>query len=550
VKRTAPVCLTSAWGSQYWTLYSPPRRELAQIYTHERIDLSKPGAQTVRVRMSGFHNGASDLAASGYVFLTDCNKSFLVYSTGKPNAWDTIQCELLSRVLGPTGVTAPFSLADLRAWRLEVAMRHGRARPTLTDAQNRVVPLYGLNLRTQAGHALAPEIADDGVPTGDYLLPPNLAGPVKICGKVRLATPDGIREELIEKTVTPDAERAAKPVLPRLDLLGWGAPSYEFSTKSSHAAESMRQEIADAKAAGLTKLLIHARTSKETLYPSRIALPSTITEGDALALAVAEGRKQGVEIYAACILGVAQPDDLKAHPDWAMIGRSGKPEDWYCYNHPGVRAFHAALLAEIVTRYDVAGIALDYVRPGGGCHCPRCAKGFEAKFHKPIKNVGAYDDDWRAWQRDSITDYVRLLRGALRKARPTARLVGYMWARFAPDKDRAIQDWPRWLKEDLMDFVAVGQYTPSTPWFRAECRAMRVIADRELGGRADLIYPLLGVGYIHRANPSHAAAAAVIHRHLQAAREEGMSAAGFFSFSEIRPHAETARAHSAVPSSR
>jgi len=68
--------------------------------------------------------------------------------------------------------------------------------------------------------------------------------------------------------------------------------------------------------------------------------------------------------------------------------------------------------------------------------------------------------------------------------------------------------------------------------------------ERELMGRTDRVCPLLGVGHIHQANPSHAAAAAVIGRHLQTAREEGMRAAGFFAFYDIRPHTETSRAHS------
>ncbi|MBI5820068.1 MAG: family 10 glycosylhydrolase [Verrucomicrobia bacterium] len=570
VKKTAPAYLTSAWGSNYWTLYSPERRELAQIFTDERIDLSKPGPQTVRVRMNGFANRASDLAASGYVFITDGAKNFLIYDPRKPAGerykdsttgqtfthWDTIKIELLSRVLGPTGVTAPFSLADLRSYRFAVTARRDgnivKVRPTLADAQNNVVPLYGLDLRAEAAGkrmALVAEVADDGVPTGDYLgqMPTDTNGSLKVFGKVRLATPAGIREELIEESVSLAAATAsaAKPSLPPLDLLGWGYTSYELSTKASHGPQSMRLLVADAKAAGVTKLLIHARTSRETLYPSRIAAPATVAECDLLALATAEGKKQGVNIYAAYVLGIAQPDDLKAHPDWAMIGRNGKPGDWYCYNNPDVRAFHASLLAEIVTRYDVAGVAVDFVRPDSGCFCPRCAKGFDAKFHKPLGSAGNYDSDWLAWQRDSITDYVRELRTALRKARPDAQLAGYVWARFAPDKDRAGQDWPRWLKENLMDFVAIGQYTPSTPWFRAECHTVRMIAERELMGRTDRVCPLLGVGYIHQANPSHAAAATVIGRHLQAAREEGMRAAGFFAFYDIRPHTETAHAHSA-----
>ena len=568
VHKPAAAYLTSAWGSQYWTLYCPQRNELAQIYTDERLDLSQSGKRTVPVRMCGFADRASNLAASGYVFITESSKSFLVYSTKKPkgepysdpktgktfNYWDTVKVELLSRALGPEGVAAPFSLADLRSHRLSVSARADRGavrvRPTLIDAQSNVVPLYGLELRAKARDKmvkLEPELAADGVPTGDYLahFPDREPGSIRVLGMVRLATPKGTEQQPMDETmpVAPSVATAtAAP--PRLDLLGWGYPSYSLSPKASHGPDSMRRLVADAKAGGVTKLLIHARTSRGTLYPSRIAPAATVGEWDMLAAAVKEGKRQGVEIHAAYILGIAQQADLKAHADWAALGRSGKPNGWYCYNNSDVRAYHASLLAEIVTQYEVAGVSLDFCRPGGGCFCPRCAQAFQAKYGKPLKGVDSYDPDWLKCQRDSITEYMRDLRQALRHARPDARFSGYVWGRLAPDKDRAGQDWPRWLKEDIMDSVAVGMYTPSTPLFRSECHTLRQIAERDLGGRAERIYPLLGVGYIQDANASHAAADAVIGRHLWAARQEGMRAAGFFAFFSIRPHLQTAAAHS------
>ena len=568
VKRPAPAYLTSAWGSQYWTLYCPPRRELVQIYTDERLDLSVPGRRTLPVRMCGFSDRASDLAASGYLFVTEDSKSFLVYSTEKRKGerykdprtghtfsyWDTVEVKLLSRALGPSGVAAPFSLADLSSYRLSVSARADgdavRVRPTLTDARGSAVPLYGLALRGKAQDKelkLAPELAADGVPTGDYLarFPGEKPRSITVRGTVRLACPGGTKEELIDTTVAvaPPVATAA-PALPRLDLLGWGYPGYSLSPKASHGPDSMRRLIADARASGVTRLLVHARTSKETLYPSRIAPAATVGEWDTLAQAVKEGSRQGVEIHAAYILGIAQEADLKAHPEWAARGRGGKPNGWYCYNHPEVRSYHASLLAEIVKRYKVAGVALDFCRPGGGCFCPRCAEGFEARHGKPLKGVGDYDPDWVSWQRNSITEYMRELRQALRKARPDAKFSGYVWGRLAPDKDRAGQDWPRWLREGIMDFVAVGMYTPSTPRFRAQCRVLRQIADRELGGSVERIFPLLGVGYIQQANPSHAAADAVIDRHLGAAARQGLRAAGFFAFYGIRTHLDTVAAHS------
>jgi hypothetical protein len=473
--------------------------------------------------------------------------------------WDTVEATRLSRFLCPSGVAAPFSLADLRSYRLSVSARGDagavRIRPRLVDAGGNSVPLYGLRLRVEAaGRSMWAhrETAVDGVPTGEYLarFPGEMPESVVVRGDMGLARPAGFERRVITATMpVAPAPAAISPALPALDLLGWGYPTYSLAPGASHGPESMRQLVADARAAGVTKLLVHARTSKETTYPSRIA-PNTRPEWDRMEAAVAEGRRQGVAIYAAYEVGIAQESDLEAHPDWAALDRNGKPNGWYCYTNPGVREYHASLMAEIVTRYDVAGVSLDHCRPGSGCFCPLCAKGFEARYGKQIRDVDTYDSDWVNWKRDSITEYMGELARTVRGARADAKFTGYVWGRFGPDKDRAGQDWPRWLREGIMDFVAVGMYTPSTPFFRAQCCGLRIVADRELGGDASRIYPMLGVSYIQRAYPSHAHADAVIARHLRAVQEEGLSCAGFFPFYALRPHLKTAAACSVAATAK
>ncbi|MBX7211175.1 MAG: family 10 glycosylhydrolase [Verrucomicrobiaceae bacterium] len=556
VKKSSPVYLTSAWGSQYWTLYNATQRRVVQIHTDERIDLSATGERDVVVKMNAFSAGASHLEPGGYVFLADCPKGFLVYPTEPPRAkyLEVFKTELLSRSLGARGVAAPFSIADLSAheWSVE-ARRDGKSvlvKPELIDAKKAGVPIFGPKVCASLGDKSWPLIEQTdaaGVPTGEYRwdAAPANAESANVSMKVRLAFPDGIREESVDKEVIIAPAKETKTAEPeKLALLGWGYPSMDFSTKESHGASSVDDLFADAKAAGISKLVVHARSNKETYYPSRIATPGATFGWDVMAAAAASSKKHGVPVYAGYILGIAQDVDLKVHPDWAALDSKGKPTGWYCFMNPEVRAFHAAMMTEIVTRYEVAGVAMDYVRPGSGCFCPRCAKGFETDSHRPWNTVKESDGDWIQWERDRITDYVRELRAAIRKARADAHLGGYVWARFAPDKDRAMQDWPRWLKEDLMDFVGVGQYTASAPWFRAECHAMRDIATNELGGDMSRIHPLLGLGYIHQANPSHATDADAIDHQLRAAREEGCTAAGYFAFYEMRHHIELSRSHS------
>jgi len=64
-----------------------------------------------------------------------------------------------------------------------------------------------------------------------------------------------------------------------------------------------------------------------------------------------------------------------------------------------------------------------------------------------------------------------------------------------------------------------------------------------VGGDTTRIFPLMGPSYIQGAFPSYAEADAVIDRHLQAAREEGMTGAGYFPTSAIRTHIETSARH-------
>ena len=560
VLRPAPVYLNSAWGSQYWTLYCPERRELAEIYTDERLDLSKTGRTTCTFPMTGFSDHADALSPGSYVFVTDRFKNFLVYSTEKGKGepyhdirtgksfafWDGVKIERFSKAVGPQGVAAPFSLADLTSYTLVASASSTdgvvRVAPAIRDAGGTLVPLHGLELSVSGAgktQTAEEEIDDDGVPTGAYLL----AGPmatkrIRVTGTVRVAAPQGLTEARLEADVDV-LPVAGKPLkLQPLQLAGWGGGHYSLAHGAANGQASVRNLVADARAAGVSRLIVVVRSSTAMRYPSEVALGAQ-PEWDLAACAVQEGKRFGVDIFAGYILGIAQPIDLEKRPEWAMLDRSGKQTGWYCYSNPEVRAYHARQLAEIVSNYEVAGVSLDFCRPGSGCHCKRCASLFGTTYGKKLEDVEAYDPDWVAFKRQSTTTYMRELSAALRAARATAQFSGYVWGRLGPDKDRAGQDWPSWLRDGVMDWVCVGQYTVSTPMFRSQCHTLKRIADEALAGDTSRICPLLGVSYVQDALPSYALADAGLRRHLRAAQTEGMLAAGYFPFWAVRTHLPT-----------
>ncbi len=570
VTAPAPAYLTSGWGSQYWTLYAPSRRELAEIHTDERLDLSQPGKHSFTLPMNAFSDHAYDFAPGDYAFITDRFKTFLIYGTDQPEGepyvdartgqshtfWDAVKIDPFSAVCGPSGIAAPFSLANLSAYELSATARRVPQtfiEPTLTDADGAMVPLHGLELSARTGDGdpvtLAEEIAPDGVPTGKYLWPADGGAPEKlrVTATVRLACPDGMVNENLDVEVEV-VSLLARPLPPPgpLQLVGWGGGHYDMSTSDRNGAASVREMVADAQAAGVSRLIVHGRGSRDDAYMSEVSLAED-PEFDSLAAACTEGVAQGVDIYAGYILGIAQAADLEAHPQWAQLNKAGKQTGWYCYNNPEVRGFHAALVTELVSDYEIAGISVDYCRPGGGCFCPRCQKLFRDTYDRDLLEVDSYDPDWQQFKLEAITDWMRELSATVRTARADAKFSGYVWGRLAPEADRGGQDWPRWLAEGTMDWLCVGQYTISTPMYRSQCRTLKLIADKYLAGDTSRICPLLGASYIQGAWPSYALADAVIDRHLWAAREEGMQMAGYFPFHAIRTHTQTSAAHAAPP---
>ncbi|MBM4079200.1 MAG: hypothetical protein FJ278_05820, partial [Planctomycetes bacterium] len=473
VTKPAPMYLNSAWGSQYWTLYHLGRRELCQIYTDERLDLSKAGPNQAAVPMNKLCDDANPLRKGGYVFITDYLKNFLLYASDKPSCaqyddaktgqrfsyWDAVKLDKLKSAVGPSGTAAPFSVANLASYRLGASARRRAANealvtPFLEDADRERVPLLGLDMQ-------AKEMLDaDGLPTGQYLVQHSGDKPLDVTADVRLMLPAGLKTEALRASVPVEKVEAAKPTAAaKVHIHGWDGGGYALSDEPSDGPASMKRLVADAKKAGLSSLITHAKSSQDCAFPSKVVPSSQHTKWDHLAAAVEAGNAYGVRIYAGHILGVRHEDDLMLHPDWVMPDAAGKPTEWYCYMNPDVRSYHIAIMKEVAANYAIDGIALDYDRPGPGCYCTRCQKGFEAKYGKPLKGIGAYDPDWLAWKRDAITDYMRQISAAVRPVRPGLKLGGYVWSRLVPDKDRAHgQDFPTWLKEGTFDFVFMGNY--------------------------------------------------------------------------------------------
>ena len=148
-----------------------------------------------------------------------------------------------------------------------------------------------------------------------------------------------------------------------------------------------------------------------------------------------------------------------------MRDASGKPLPWLCPSHPANQALLVDAAIDLASR-GVDGIHLDYVRypARDGCYAAPTRAAFEKSIGRPVERWPAdvlpgapLAPAYEQFRRDAITAFLSLLRATLRQKYPSVRLSAAVY----PTPESAAQngqDWPRWLREDLLDFASPMLY--------------------------------------------------------------------------------------------
>ncbi len=263
-----------------------------------------------------------------------------------------------------------------------------------------------------------------------------------------------------------------------------------------HGEAELREAIAVAAAAGFDTLLFQVRGAASALWRSDLEPRAEELEGldadfDPLAVALAEAHARKVALHAWVNVvpawwGTTPPRD-PAHvyhrkPEWFWYDEAGKRqplcERFYVSLNPclpEVREYLAAVCAEIVERYPIDGLHLDYLRlpneppavpAGEGRRWPRDARTLELFHAAEGAHPDAQPEAWDRWRAEQVTDLLRAIRSRVRALRPALQLS----AAVGPEAKSAAlhqQDWPRWLDEGLLDLVFPMNYTADPARFEA-----------------------------------------------------------------------------------
>jgi len=233
------------------------------------------------------------------------------------------------------------------------------------------------------------------------------------------------------------------------------------------------------------------------------------TKTDWVKVAVEACHKHGLELHAwrVDLKGIHAKDAEPFLKDGRlMLSSNGTPYNhkgrkgahWLCPAHPKNVELEAAAMVELVTKYGVDGVHMDYIRfpqSHGACFCENCKQHFLKKsglvnvnWPDDVRKGGRHSKRFFAMREDHITNVVRVISERVRAARPEAKVSAAVFR--APGYALTVgQNWPDWVEKGYVDFLCPMDYITDLDKLRT-CIQSQVKAT---GGRIPL-YPGLTTG--------------------------------------------------------
>ncbi len=280
--------------------------------------------------------------------------------------------------------------------------------------------------------------------------------------------------------------------------------------------------------AGFNTLFVQVCGRGDAYFPSRVYPPaesyarSIGGNFDPLAYLLKKAHARGLKVHAwvntLLVWSSPKPPEdsshvLNSHPEWIMVDSRGVSLSRYSrtkFNglgitgvfisvaEPGARRLIESFVLELAGTYDLDGIHFDYLRyPMRSVDfSPRLRNGFRKAYGVDPVELAALSErqgngsdaeharlsaQWTAFRAEAITGFLRGLSRSLNEKYPT--LVRS--AAVKPDIESAYrvfgQDWPRWVKEGLVDLVLPMAYsTDHQQVYKQISRACEAVGSRHV----------------------------------------------------------------------
>ncbi|MBI5831159.1 MAG: family 10 glycosylhydrolase [Armatimonadetes bacterium] len=230
--------------------------------------------------------------------------------------------------------------------------------------------------------------------------------------------------------------------------------------------------------AGLNAVFYRVGRGGDSVYPSDVLPQAEWSKArDEVATGLAACHAAGLEFHAwrVCYhLGSAPSawrDKLRAEGR-ISLDPAGREAPFANPADPRNAALEQAAVRELLTRYDVDGLHLDYIRytdePSYDFdYGPVSRREFGLSLGREVANwpdeviTGPLKLAYNAWQRSTIDALVQADHELVTRLRPHAVLSTAVWRDPRIDRLAIRQDWPRWVRAGWVDLVVPMDYTTS-----------------------------------------------------------------------------------------
>ncbi len=289
----------------------------------------------------------------------------------------------------------------------------------------------------------------------------------------------------------------------------WMHPGF-FGPDREAAVAKMRTTLDEYAQAGLNTLIMLVKdTSGRVYYASGIGVPDGAYNWDFFGVFLEEAKKRKMEVHPwfcvfpeSAILG-----EVRRHPEWLIT--SPKREMVGALNPalPAARDYEIRLMLEVVRKYDVGWVHLDYVRYP--CEPTEPFFSFDAETLRLFRADTGIDmaavkardtgnpawNEWLRWNTDRVTVFLRELKAGLQAPGRKVRVSAAVFPDAVSARVMIGQDWAAWGREGLVDMLNPMLYTNDAGLFERLAREAVGYAN----GRT-LVCPGIGIGTSHNRN--------------------------------------------------
>ncbi len=229
-------------------------------------------------------------------------------------------------------------------------------------------------------------------------------------------------------------------------------------------------------AAGVTDILVNV-AAPGFAHCDIATLPHSdvfTTYGDQLAACLAAARRHGIRVHAWLICFSATGAskhrlDVFARNGWLLQSTDGTRQNWLDPSSADARRHIVAAAGEILSKYKVDGLHLDFVRYQD--YFGSLGSVTKARFERDVKG-GKPTKNWSEaarhrplfaeivrWRAKQVTALVADIRATQRKVAPNVLLSAAVLGRYPTCVESVGQDWMSWLELGYLDYAMPMNYT-------------------------------------------------------------------------------------------